>query len=114
MTKFRVVASGMVRSAPLTQLPSAGISLGVSGSDVFHITELLRNSLSIFCEFGSSAQFAKNLLMVIFEPLALVISMLISFRFVTALSDTDGQIGSEGAEGVAVGMVVIVGVRVGG
>src|SRR5262245_54115442 len=104
----------MVRSATLSQLPSVGISLGVSGSDVFHIITLFRNSLSIFWEFGVLAQYAKNRSMVMVEPLLLVMSMASSlgFGFVSTLSDTVPQIGSKGAMGVSVGLVVLVGVKI--
>jgi hypothetical protein len=104
----------MVRTAPPTQLPSVGISLGESGSDVFQITAPLRSSLSIFCEGCDFTQYAKNLLIAIVVPLLLVISILSSlgFGFVIALSETAPQIDSDGATDVAVGVSVFVGVKV--
>jgi hypothetical protein len=115
MTKFITPAFGMVRLALPTQLPSVGISLGESGSDVFHITTLLRNNLSIFWEVGNFTQYAKNLLMVISDPLLLVISMLSSlgFRFVRGPSNTNApQPGSDGDTAVAVGVGEFVGIDV--
>lgn len=118
MTKVLVVASGIVRSAlpaPLTQLPLVGISLGELGSDLFQISMPLRNNLSIFWEVTDLTQYAKNLLMVMVDPLLLVMSMLswLVFIIVNALSDTDPQIGSKGDMGVTVGISVDVGVLVG-
>ena len=102
-----MVALGIVRLAPLAQLPSVGISLGESGSDVFQITAPLRSSLAIFWEVGDLTQYEKNRLIVTAGPL-LVISILSSlgFGFASALSNTDPQIGSDGLTGVCVGMVV--------
>ena len=117
MTKVLVVASGIVRSAlpaPLTQLPLVGISLGELGSDLFQISMPLRNNLSIFWEVTDLTQYAKNLLMVMVDPLVLVISMpnSLALGFVNALSDTNPQIGSKGDMGVTVGISVNVGVGV--
>ena len=113
MRKFSVVASGIVIAA-LLQFPSVGISLGTSGSDIFHISMVLRNSLSSFCDCGVFTQYAKNLLIVIGVPLLLVISTPISLGFglVRAPSVTVPHIGSEGAKGVAVGVKVAEAVKV--
>lgn len=53
--------------------------------------------------------------MVMSDPLLLVMSMLnsLGFGFDNALSDTNGQIGSDGATDVAVGVNVLVGVELG-
>lgn len=104
----------MVKLAPPTKLPSLGISLGESGSDLFHISMPLRNNLSIFWELGTSGQYAKSWLIVIGAPLALVISMLSSVAtpFVRGLSDIAGpQSGPVRAVGVGVGVNVFVGVK---
>ena len=105
----------MVRSAPPTQLPSVGISLGESGSDVFQITIPLRNIRSIFWEGCDFIQYAKIRFMVTIDPLLFVISILSSlgFGFVTGLSDTVPHMGSDGATVVAVGVSVFVSVKVG-
>ena len=82
---------------------------------MFQITRPFKSNLAIFWEFGNLTQYAKNLVMVIFVPLLLVIFMpsSLGFGFVSALSDTNGQIGSDGDPGVAVGMVVLVNVKIG-
>jgi len=115
MTKVSVVVFRILRSAATKNLPSVGISLGESGSDLFQTSTPLRNNLSIFWEVGNLTQYAKNLLMVMSDPLLLVMSMLSSLagRFVKALSATDGQVNSDGATDVAVGEGVFVGVKVG-
>ena len=105
----------MVRSAPPTKLPSAGISLGESGSDLFHISRPLRNNLSIFWEIGDLTQYAKNLFMVIVDLLWLLISILSSLvvGFVSVLRNTAAQIGAEGDTGVSVGAGLFVDVKIG-
>lgn len=76
MINVSMVASGMViRLGAPKKLPSVGISLGESGSDLFQISTPLRNNLSTFWEVGISGQYAKSRLMVIADPLVLVISM---------------------------------------
>lgn len=98
----------MARLALPSQLPSVGISLGESVSDLFQINVPLRVSISSFCEVGVLTQYAKNLSMVMVAPLLLVMSIpsSLAFGFVSALSDTDPHSGSIGGMGVNVGVKV--------
>ena len=104
----------MVRLAPPIQLPSAGMSLGEVTSDIFQTGVPSRNNLSSFCDVGSFTQYAKNLLIVTWPPLVLVISIpsSLGLGLVMALNATDEQSGSIGADGVSVGVGVRVGVDV--
>src|SRR5215467_1353860 len=93
----------MVRSPAGTQLPSVGMSVGASGSDVFHITlPLPRKSLAIFCDLGAFTQYAKNLVIVMSVAPLLVMTARrsLGFGFVRGPSVTDGQMGFVGARGV--------------
>ena len=113
--KLSVVVSGIVRLAPPIKLPSAGMSLGESTSDIFQMGLPPRKRRSSFWDVGNFTQKAKNLLIVISPPLLLVISAAISFGlgFDRAPNVMDGpRSGSVGADGVAVGVSVNVGVKV--
>ena len=81
------------------QLPSLGISLGEAGSEVFHTDTPPRNIWSSLCDAGVWTHVEYNLVMVIGPPLLLVMSMASSLLFglVNAPSNTDTQIGSDGA-----------------
>ena len=110
-----VASPGIVRSVP-SQLPSLGISLGVSGSDLSQASTLFRINRLSFWEIGDLTQYAKNLSMVTGVPLLLVITISRSLIFTFGvLRDIEAQEDAVGAMGVKVEVAVFVadGVKLG-